>query len=198
MFKELVKRMAEHDLKLAQKEAYLEGKEKDAGRKIAAAIKPLLEFAEQYGIKLSSEKRLRQRKIVAVSGYFDPLHIGHIEYFKLAKELAGPNGKLVVILNNDKQAGIKKDKFFMSLEERKAILKAVECIDEILVSIDEDETVCKSLEVLRPDIFAKGGDRYSNEIPEAETCRKLNIQIIDGLGKKIQSSSDLLRKYNDR
>lgn len=132
-------------------------------------------------------------KIVAVSGYFDPIHVGHIEYLKLAKELGG---KLIVILNNDEQAKLKKGKPFMPLEERKSILKAIKYVDEVFISIDNDKSVCKSLEAIKPDIFAKGGDRFSSEIPEAEICRKLGIKIVDGLGNKIQSSSDLIKGIN--
>jgi len=126
---------------------------------------------------------------VVVSGYFDPVHAGHIEYFKLAKQLGD---KLIVILNNDEQAKLKKGKHFMPLQERKEILEAIKYVDEIFVSIDSDKSVCKSLEKVKPDIFAKGGDRFSYEIPEAETCRKLGIKIVDGVGKKIQSSSALV------
>ena len=126
---------------------------------------------------------------VAVSGYFDPIHVGHIEYLKLAKQLGD---KLILILNNDDQLKLKKDKPFMPLNGRKVILESIKYVDEVFISIDKDKTVCKSLEFLKPDIFAKGGDRFSYEIPEAEICKKLNIKIIDGLGKKIQSSSSLI------
>ena len=132
-------------------------------------------------------------KIVAVSGYFDPPHKGHIEYFKLAKQLAGKDGKLLVILNNDEQTKLKKGKPFMPLEDRKIILESIKYIDEVFISIDKDGTVSKTLEKIKPDIFAKGGDRFSHEIPEAETCKKLGIKMVDGLGKKIQSSSDLIK-----
>ena len=132
-------------------------------------------------------------KIVAVSGYFDPPHKGHIEYFKLAKQLAGKDGKLIVVLNNDEQTKLKKGKPFMPLEDRKIILESIKYIDEVFISIDKDGTVSKTLEKIKPDIFAKGGDRFSHEIPEAETCKKLGIKMVDGLGKKIQSSSDLIK-----
>lgn len=128
--------------------------------------------------------------VVAVSGYFDPLHKGHVEYLKLAKQLGD---KLIVILNNNKQAELKKGKAFMSTEEKKIILEALRDVDEVFVSIDEDATVCKSLEAVKPDIFAKGGDRFVHEIPETPICNKLNIKIVDGLGEKIQSSSDLIK-----
>ena len=132
--------------------------------------------------------------IVVVSGYFDPIHAGHIEYFKLAKELGD---KLIVILNNDEQSKLKKGKYFMPLEERKEIVKAIRYVDDVFVSIDKDRTVCKSLEKINPHIFAEGGDRFSHEIPDAEICKKLGIKIIDGVGKKIQSSSELVHKAEE-
>lgn len=129
--------------------------------------------------------------IVAASGYFDPAHIGHIEYLELAKKLGD---KLIVIVNNDNQAALKKGKAFMPAQERAQIIKALRCVDEVIISIDQDKTVCKTLELVKPDIFAKGGDRTADEIPEAVVCKKYGITIIDGLGAKIQSSSDLIAK----
>jgi len=127
---------------------------------------------------------------IAVSGYFDPLHVGHIELFKLARELGD---KLVVIVNNDKQTELKKGKVFMLVEERKKILEELRVVDEVVISVDEDRTVCKSLELVKPDIFANGGDRHNEEIPEAKICNEIGTKIVDGLGKKIQSSSDLIK-----
>lgn len=99
-------------------------------------------------------------------------------------------------MNNDKQAALKKGKEFMPFKERLGIIKAIKWVDEVFPSIDEDRTVCKSLEAVRPDIFAKGGDRTAGEIPEGEVCRRLGIKIIDGLGEKIQSSSSLIANSN--
>jgi cytidyltransferase-like protein len=130
--------------------------------------------------------------VVAISGYFDPIHVGHIEYFKLAKDLAGDDGKLIVILNNDKQAIMKKGKVFMPVYERKRILESIRYIDEVYISIDVDRSVCKSIEAIHPDIFANGGDRFIYEIPEAAVCRRLGIKMVDGLGEKIRSSSELI------
>ncbi len=135
---------------------------------------------------------------VAVSGYFDPLHVGHIEYFKLAKKIAGKKGVLIVILNNDQQTYKKKNRIFMPLEERKKLIEAIKYVDEVYVSIDTDESVCKSLQAIMPNIFAKGGDRFIGEIPETKTCKKLGIKMIDRLGKKIQSSSDLIKKWGKK
>ena len=131
---------------------------------------------------------------VVVSGYFDPMHRGHIEYIKLAKELGD---YLIVILNNDKQAELKKGKAFMPLEDRKAVLEAIEFVDEVFVSVDEDMSVCKSLGIIKPDIFANGGDRKNEEVPETKICNQLGIKIIDGIGEKIQSSSDIIKGFQE-
>lgn len=128
-------------------------------------------------------------KVVA-SGYFDPIHSGHIEYLEKARVMGD---RLIVIINNDRQAILKKGYEFMPFKQRIEIVKAIRYVDEVFPSIDEDSTVCKSLEAVRPDIFAKGGDRFNYEIPEADICRKLGIMIFSGLGEKIQSSSHLVR-----
>ena len=127
-------------------------------------------------------------KRVAVSGYFDPVHVGHLEYLKLAKKLGE---KLVVIINNNHQCVLKKGKPFMDEADRVEIVKNLKMVDEVFLSIDKDKTVCASLEVLKPDIFANGGDRSTKEVPESSVCKKYNIKMIDGLGDKIRSSSDL-------
>ena len=124
---------------------------------------------------------------VATSGYFDPLHVGHIEYLELAKKLGD---KLIVIINNDEQAKLKKGKSFMNEKDRMKIILSLTCVDEVFLSIDKDQTQCNSLKLLKPNIFANGGDRNNNEIPELSICKKLNIKIVDGLGEKIRSSSD--------
>tara|TARA_B100000131_G_scaffold314784_1_gene352163 strand:- start:248 stop:652 length:405 start_codon:yes stop_codon:yes gene_type:complete len=126
-------------------------------------------------------------KLVAISGYFDPIHVGHIEYIKLAKKLGD---KLVVIVNNDHQSKLKKGKSFMNELDRLEIVKSIIWVDDAIISIDKDGTVCKSIELLKPNIFANGGDRKNKEIPESIICNKLGIKIIDGLGKKIRSSSN--------
>ena len=125
---------------------------------------------------------------IAVSGYFDPIHVGHLEYLKMAKDLGD---YLIVIVNNDYQSNLKKGKSFMNELDRVEIVKALKLVDEVFLSIDKDRTVCKSLEKLKPDIFANGGDRSTEEIPEAEVCVNFNIKMIDGLGDKIRSSSEL-------
>ena len=125
---------------------------------------------------------------IAISGYLDPIHIGHLEYIKLAKEL----GKyLIVIVNNDKQASLKKGKSFMCEDDRLAIVSQIKDVDEAIMSIDEDKTVCKTLDLIKPDAFANGGDRSNSEIPESSICKENGTKIIDGLGDKIRSSSEL-------
>ena len=127
-------------------------------------------------------------RVVATSGYFDPLHVGHLECLELAAELGD---KLIVIVNSDLQAKLKKGNSFMNQEDRMKIVSALKCVDEVFLSIDKDKSQCESLRGIKPDIFAKGGDRTSVEIPESKVCSELGIEIIDGLGKKIRSSSDI-------
>lgn len=127
-------------------------------------------------------------KVVAISGYFDPIHVGHLEYINMAKKLGD---KLVVIVNNNYQCELKKGKPFMDEKDRVIIVSNLKNVDEVFLSIDKDKTVCASLEKIKPDIFANGGDRKNYEIPESVICKKYDIKIIDGLGDKIRSSSDL-------
>jgi cytidyltransferase-like protein len=132
-------------------------------------------------------------KIVCVSGYFDPLHIGHLEYFKKAKKIGT---KLMVIVNNDHQASLKKGKSFMHFDERIQIIKELRCVDIVIKSIDKDRTVCKTLKNVqpKPDYFCNGGDQNNNTIPETNVCLERGIELRDGFGAKIQSSSWLLNK----
>lgn len=131
-------------------------------------------------------------KIVCVSGYFDPIHVGHIEYFKKSKLIGD---KLMVIVNNDEQATLKKGKPFMPVDERIQLIKELRCVDIVVKSIDTDRTVCKTLETVepKPDYFCNGGDQNNNTIPEGEVCNKRNIELRDGFGDKIQSSSWLIK-----
>ena len=139
-------------------------------------------------------------KVVITSGYFDPVHVGHVECLELAKKLGD---KLIVIINNDHQAHLKKGKAFMPDYDRSKIIQAFAVVSEVFVSIDTDNSVCKSIEavwkqhagIAKEIIFAKGGDRMSSEIPEAPLCDSLGIKIVDGLGAKIRSSSDLTAAY---
>ena len=134
-------------------------------------------------------------KYVCVSGYFDPVHIGHLEYFKKSKKIGT---KLIVIVNNDEQAVLKKKKSFMPVDERIEIIKEFRCVDLVIKSIDTDRTVCKTLETLepKPDYFCNGGDQNNNTIPETDICKKRGIELRDGFGDKIQSSSWLIKGIN--
>jgi cytidyltransferase-like protein len=129
-------------------------------------------------------------KIVATSGYFICLHAGHIEYLQKASEL----GRVIVILNNDIQQKLKYGKIIVPFNERRKVMEAIKYVYEVIESIDEGKSVCNTLRLVEPDIFAKGGDRFSKEIPEKVVCDELKIKIIDGLGEKIQSSSNILKK----
>jgi cytidyltransferase-like protein len=134
------------------------------------------------------------KKIVIASGYFNPLHLGHLEYLELAKLLGE---KLIVIVNNDNQVKLKGGFPFMNQEDRIRIIGALKCVDEVFLSIDYDKSVCNSIEYLvknrEANIFAKGGDRLIDNIPEKKICEELGVQIIDGLGEKIRASSELIK-----
>jgi D-beta-D-heptose 7-phosphate kinase/D-beta-D-heptose 1-phosphate adenosyltransferase len=138
-------------------------------------------------------------KIIIVSGGFDPLHAGHIKHLKAAKELGN---ELIVILNDDCFLKEKKGYVFMDFAQRYEILEAIKYVDCIVRCIDTDISVSNTLRYLNnikePDqklIFAKGGDRTIENIPEADTCRELGIDIVSGIGgEKIQSSSELVAK----
>ena len=127
-------------------------------------------------------------KTVAISGYFDPIHVGHLEYIELSKRMGD---YLVVIVNNNHQCKLKKGKHFMDERDRIKIVESIKDVDEVFLSIDSDKTVCKSLEKIKPDIFTNGGDRHNKEIPEYIVCKKYGIELLDGMGKKIRSSSDI-------
>ena len=127
-------------------------------------------------------------KKVAISGYFDPIHVGHLEFIELSKQLGD---YLIVIVNNNVQCKLKKGRHFMDEKDRMIIISSIRWVDEVFLSVDQDKSVCKSLEIIKPNIFANGGDRLNQEIPEARICEEYNISLIDGVGKKIRSSSDL-------
>jgi len=139
-------------------------------------------------------KRKKKEIVVATSGYFNPLHIGHLRCIQDAKKLGT---KLIVIVNSDEQVNVKGSAAFMPEKERMEIVKALKPVDEVVLSVDKDLTVCKSLELVKPDIFAKGGDRTLGNIPEVPVCEKLGIKMVFGVGGgKIQSSSWLIKKNN--
>lgn len=137
------------------------------------------------------------KTLVIASGYFNPLHIGHIEYLKRSKELGD---SLIVIINNDLQVELKGSKPFQNELERKAIIDELKSVDYTMVSIDESRSVKRSIEFIhkfiRADkyIFTNGGDQFGDTILEKDLCNELGIKLVDGLGDKIQSSSELKNK----
>ena len=139
-----------------------------------------------------------KKKAIIVSGYFNPIHKGHLEYFNNAKDLAD---ELFVIVNSDLQRALKGSKEFQKEDERLFIVQNIKAVDTAIISIDKDRTVCASIEAIFETYgdqyqlgFANGGDQDNNSIPEAPICKELGIHLIDGLGDKIQSSSWLLNK----
>ena len=134
------------------------------------------------------------KTLVIASGYFNPLHKGHIEYLKRSKELGDA---LMVIINNDMQVKLKGSKVFQDELERKGIIDELKCVTYSFISIDEDRSVKRSIEFIhkfiRADkyLFTNGGDQFGDTILEKDICNELGIELIDGLGEKIQSSSIL-------
>jgi D-beta-D-heptose 7-phosphate kinase/D-beta-D-heptose 1-phosphate adenosyltransferase len=149
-------------------------------------------------ILVDKKLNMSKKKGMIVSGYFNPIHKGHIEYFNNAKALAD---ELFVIVNNDHQRALKGSKEFQKEAERVFIVSNIKSVDHSILSIDEDRTVCKTIEKIALDFgndyelsFANGGDQNNNTIPERPICDQMGIALIDGLGDKIQSSSWLLKK----
>jgi len=149
---------------------------------------------------------MRARKISIVSGHWDPFHVGHLELFQKAKEISDI---LYVIMNTDGQIYAKTGKVFMPYEEREKIIQAIRYVDSTIFCIDKDHTVCETLRDLARTnqkidealgqntklIFCNGGDRKKDNIPEYDICNEFGIEMVFGLGGKIQSSSELLKNY---
>ena len=133
-----------------------------------------------------------KRKVVAVSGGFDPIHVGHVRMIQDAAVM----GDVVVIANSDAWLMRKKGYVFMQYEERQEILSAIKGVCDVVQAKDEDDTVCASLQLVKPDIFANGGDRKEGNIPEYQLCEDMGIEMKFGVGgsDKPQSSSWLVEK----
>lgn len=136
-------------------------------------------------------------KAVIVSGYFNPIHKGHIEYIQNAK---ARGDVLFVIVNSDFQRALKGSKEFQDEKERVFIVENLRMVDKCFLSIDKDRSVVESIKMIFNEFgneyhlaFANGGDQNNDTIPERPICNELGIELIDGLGEKIQSSSWLLK-----
>ena len=144
---------------------------------------------------------IMKKNIIILSGGFDPIHKGHIRMFKEAKKI----GDVFVGLNSDKWLIRKKNKYFMPFDERKEILESIKYIDIVIDFNDSDDTACSLIKNIYSEFslnknvcFGNGGDRTNTTTPEVEYCIKENIELIWGLGGgKIQSSSDLLKNWED-
>jgi len=138
----------------------------------------------------------QQERVVAVSGGFDPVHVGHLELFKEARKLGT---KLVVIVNNDNWLRAKKGFAVMPEVERVAVLQELPYVDEVILTSHEqrpeDMSVCDALVQVRPHVFANGGDRFADNVPEVGICKELGIELVFNIGGgKVQSSSDLVKE----
>ena len=141
---------------------------------------------------------MEKQKAIIVSGYFNPIHKGHLEYFNNAKAIAD---KLFVIVNNDHQRALKGSKEFQDENERMIIVSNIKAVDKAILSIDTDRAVCATIKMIVEQFeeeydlgFANGGDQNNDTILEKSVCALMNVALIDGLGNKIQSSSWLLKK----
>jgi cytidyltransferase-like protein len=143
-------------------------------------------------------------QVVAVSGGFDPVHVGHVRMVNEAKKLAGPNGKLIVILNNDNWLKAKKGFVFMDERERKEIMQSLKNVDQVILTDHKknpkDMSVCDTLIKIKPHIFANGGDRTKKNIPELDLGIEWGMKMAFGVGKggKVQSSSWLVKKVKEK
>ena len=141
---------------------------------------------------------MSKQKAIIVSGYFNPIHKGHLEYFNNAKAMAD---QLFVIVNNDHQRALKGSKDFQDEKERMIIVSNIKAVDKAFLSIDSDKTVSATIKMIAKKYgetfdlaFANGGDQNNDICPERTVCENFKIKLIDGLGEKIQSSSWLLNK----
>ena len=141
------------------------------------------------------------KKLIILSGGFDPVHKGHVRMFEAASKL----GYVAVGINSDKWLIRKKEKYFMPFSERKEILESIKFVDEVVGFNDDDDTACDLIKNINNKYsekmeiyFGNGGDRTNQTTPEIEYCDKNNIGLIWDLGGgKIQSSSDLLKSWDD-
>lgn len=141
-------------------------------------------------------------RVGIISGYFNPIHTGHLDYIEGAKQRCD---LLYVIVNSDRQVDIKGSKQFMDEGSRLRIVRALAYVNKAMVSIDDDSTVCRSIKAIHKQycddpfltdiLFMNGGDRSQGTVPESEICEELDIKMIYNVGGiKTESSSTLLQK----
>ena len=149
----------------------------------------------------NKKKVLKKDTVVMISGGFDPIHIGHIRYMQEAKKLGD---KLIVVINNDNWLRLKKGSAFMPEKERKEIIESIGVVDKVVISAHskntKDMSVCQEIIKVKPNIFANGGDRFADNIPEFKLCNEMGVKMVFNVGRggKIRSSSDLLRDYSKK
>ena len=143
---------------------------------------------------------MEKQKAIIVSGYFNPIRKGHLEYLNNAKAVAD---KLFVIVNNDHQRALKRSKrsFKMKMSAM-MIVSNIKAVDKAILSINTDRTVCATIKMIAEQFgeefesgFVNGGDQKNDTIVEKPVCQQTNVALIDGLGDKIQSRSWLLNKF---
>lgn len=142
------------------------------------------------------------KKIVCVSGGFDPIHVGHV---RMIQEAAALGDELVVIINNDHWLMKKKGHVFMPQDQRREVVEGLRGVTRVVFTAhepdDEDRSVCRELREIKPDIFANGGDRKpdGDPVPEVAVCEELGIEMVYNVGQggKVQSSSWLTAEDRD-
>jgi len=141
-----------------------------------------------------SKKTIRKSSKVVIAGHFNPTHVGHLNLIEDARTYGD---KLIVIVANDEQAKKKRSAIFMPLGERMRLIANIKGVDEVVASVDSDSNVCKSLEMVMPDVFCSGCDEsHPDAIAEKEVCDRLGIITVYNVGnKKVRSSSDYLNNY---
>jgi cytidyltransferase-like protein len=155
----------------------------------------------QIVASLFDAHRLRQHgtvPLVSTSGAMDPFHVGHLRCIQSASMLKGDKGLFVVIVNGDGFLMRKKGYVFMPLEERMEIIAGLKGVDYVVPWDDGSQFVTEAIKVMRPNIFAKGGDRSTAEnVPEFSACVEIGCSVVFGIGgqSKVQSSSLLVEKY---
>jgi D-beta-D-heptose 7-phosphate kinase/D-beta-D-heptose 1-phosphate adenosyltransferase len=153
--------------------------------------------------KTVKKKNSKKETVVMVSGGFDPIHIGHIRYIREAKMLGD---KLVVVINNDNWLRMKKGNEFMNEMERKEIIEAILGVDQVIISSHckntKDTSVCEEIKIIKPHVFANGGDRKpdGDPVPEVSLCEEMGIKMVYNIGRggKIRSSSEMLKEYSKK